>query len=75
MGLLLLQIETKVGAGPAVHLERGFLDVRGWKISHLKNERGQSPALAAKSGQKREIIHARFQTGENPISLPIYRYE
>lgn len=33
------------------------------------NERGQSPTLAAKSGQKREIIHARFQMGDNPPSI------
>lgn len=40
MGLLLLQNETKTGAGPIVLHERGFLDRRAWKISRLENERG-----------------------------------
>ena len=40
MGLLLLQNETKTGAGLIVLIERGFPDTRGWKISRLKNERG-----------------------------------
>lgn len=40
MGLLLLQIETKVEQGPTVLIERGFLDARAWKISRLENERG-----------------------------------
>ena len=40
MGLLLLQNETKAGAGLIVLIERGYSDTRGWKISHLKNERG-----------------------------------
>lgn len=40
MGLLLLQIETKVEQGLTVLIERGFLDARGWKISRLENERG-----------------------------------
>ena len=40
MGLLLLQNETKAGAGLDVLIERGFLDTRAWKISRLENERG-----------------------------------
>ena len=40
MGLLLLQIETKTGAGLIVLIERGFPDIREWKISCRKNERG-----------------------------------
>ena len=40
MGLLLLQIETKTGAGLDVLIERGYSDTRAWKISHLVNERG-----------------------------------
>ena len=40
MGLLLLQNETKAGAGLDVLHERGYSDTRGWKISRLKNERG-----------------------------------
>lgn len=40
MGLLLLQNETKTGAGLIVLIERGYSDARGWKISQMKNERG-----------------------------------
>ena len=32
MGLLLSQIETKTGAGLIVLIERGFPDIREWKI-------------------------------------------
>lgn len=40
MGLLLLQNETKAGAGLIVLIERGFPDTRAWKISHLVIEGG-----------------------------------
>lgn len=40
MGLLLLQNETKTGAGLIALIERGFLDARAWKIFRLENERG-----------------------------------
>ena len=38
--LLLLQIETKAGSAPVILAERGFSDIRAWKISRLENERG-----------------------------------
>lgn len=31
----MLQIETKAGANPAVHLGRGLSDERAWKICHF----------------------------------------
>lgn len=41
------------------------------KISRLVNERGKSTTLALGTRQKWEIIHARFQTEDNPrSSLP-----
>ena len=40
MGLLLLQTETKGEPVPAILVERGFPDIRAWKISRLVNERG-----------------------------------
>lgn len=40
MGLSLLQIETKGEPVPAILVERGFSDTRGWKISRQENERG-----------------------------------
>lgn len=48
--------------------ERGLSDVRAWKISRLVNDRGKSATLALETRQKWEIIHARFQTEENPRS-------
>ena len=66
----MFQIETKGGPAPVILVERGLSDERTWKISRLVNERGQSPTLGSKSGDKWEIIHARFQTGENPRSIP-----
>lgn len=40
MGLLLLQIETEAARLQVFLIERGFLDIRAWKIYHLVNERG-----------------------------------
>ena len=40
MGLLLLQIETEAARLQVILVERGLSDVRAWKISRLKNERG-----------------------------------
>lgn len=65
----MLQIETKaVSSSAAPPLERGLSDVRAWKISRLVNERGKSATLALGTRQKWEIIHARFQTEDNPRS-------
>lgn len=36
----MLQIETEAGQDSTDLIERGFSDTRGWKISHLENERG-----------------------------------
>ena len=54
----MLQIETKAGANPAVHLGRGLSDERAWIICHFGFD----------GTAKWEIIHARFQTEENPRS-------
>ena len=67
--LLLLQIETEARARLVIVIERGFSDTREWKISRLENERGESATLGPVARQKWEIIHARFQTGENPRSV------
>lgn len=40
MGLLLLQIETEAARFQVLLIERGFPDIRAWKISRLENERG-----------------------------------
>ena len=40
MGLLLLQIEMKTVKSLVYLIERGFSDIRAWKISRLENERG-----------------------------------
>ena len=40
MGLLLLQIETEAARLQVILVERGFSDIRAWKISRLENERG-----------------------------------
>lgn len=40
MGLLLLQIETEGVRCLNALRERGFSDMRAWKISRLVNERG-----------------------------------
>ena len=65
----MLQIETKAGPVPVILFERGFPDIRAWKISRLVNERGKSATLALGARQKWEIIHVRFQTEENPRSI------
>lgn len=37
-------------------------------VDYRTNERGKSATLALETRQKWEIIHARFQTGDNPRS-------
>lgn len=56
---MLLQIEIKAGPVPVILVERGLSDIRAWIICHF--------GLGAR--QKWEIVHARFQTGENPRSI------
>lgn len=64
----MLQIETKAGPISVSLTERGLSDERAWKISRLVNDRGKSATLALETRQKWEIVHARFQTEENPRS-------
>lgn len=40
MGLLLLQIETEAARFQVLLIERGFPDIRAWKIFSLVNGRG-----------------------------------
>lgn len=55
----MLQIEIKAGPVQVILVERGFPDIRAWIICHFGLD----------GAAKWEIIHARFQTEENPRSI------